>query len=345
MKAIVIREHGDTGVLKIEDMEKPVPGPGEVCVKVHAVSLNHLDVWVRRGVPGHAFPLPLIPSSDASGVVDSVGPGVSGVEAGTQVVVAPATSCGACAACWRGDDYRCRDYHILGEGRNGTCAEYICVPAANILPKPENLTHAEASSSLLAFLTAWHMLVRRAKLGIGESVLVHAGASGVGSAAIQIAALHGARVFATAGTAEKQRLAEELGAEKTVNYKEESFSRAVKNWIGRGGVDVVFEHVGAATWEDSLRCLSWGGRLVTCGATSGHEVQLDLRKLFFKGWSLLGSSMGSRGDLAEILDLVGRGKLKPVVDRELPYTAVAEAHTLIEERSLIGKVVLLWNQE
>lgn len=340
MKAIIIREHGGVDALQIEDRPLPEPGPGEVRIRVHAVSLNHLDIWVRRGVPGHTFPLPLIPSSDASGVVDALGQGTGSLSVGQEVVVAPATSCGACRACLSGRDYQCKSYHILGESRDGVCAEYICIPFQNVIPKPANLTHPEAASSLLAFLTAWHMLVARAKVRPGERVLVHAGASGVGSAAIQIATLFGARVIATAGSQAKLELARELGAEETVNYQQNDFSKAVRAWAGREGVDIVFEHVGAATWDKSLRCLAWGGRLVTCGATTGAEVSLDLRHLFFKGWSLLGSSMGSRGELAEVLEHMARGTLRPVVDRVLPYSQVREAHELLEQRELIGKVVL-----
>ena len=344
MRAIVIEEHGGLEQLSLKELPIPEPGPGQVRVAVKAVSLNHLDVWVRRGVPGHTFPLPLIPSSDASGVIDAIGPGVTGVTEGSDVVIAPATSCGACKACWSGNDHRCRSYHILGEGCNGTSAEYICVPATNILPKPARLSHAEASASLLAFLTAWHMLVERVRIRPGESVLIHAGASGVGSAAIQIAKLFGARVFATAGTDEKVALCTRLGADEAFNYKKGSFAGAVRQWTGKKGVDAVFEHVGAATWEDSLRCLSWGGRLVTCGATSGHEVQLDLRKLFFKGWSILGSSMGSRGELATLLEHVASGDLSPVIDRILPFEKIGDAHRLLENRELIGKVVLTWEE-
>jgi len=342
MRTILIEKHGGFEQLSIKEVPIPEPGPGEVRVAVKAVSLNHLDVWVRRGVPGHHFPLPLVPSSDAAGVVDKLGEGVSGIETGMEVVIAPAVSCGACKACWSGQDHRCRSYHILGEGCDGVSAEFVCVPVTNILAKPKRLSFPEASASLLAFLTAWHMLVDRVRIKPGETVLVHAGASGVGSAAIQIANLHGARVFATAGTDEKVALCKRLGAEEAVNYREVEFHREVRNWAGRAGVDAVFEHVGAATWENSLRCLSWGGRLVTCGATSGHEVTMDLRKLFFKGWSILGSSMGSRGELATLLEHVERGTLSPVIDRILPFSRVSEAHELIEQRELVGKVVLTW---
>ena len=223
---------------------------------------------------------------------------------------------------------------------DGVAADYISVPSRYVFPKPSILSHAEAAASLLAPLTAWHMLLGRAQLRRGETVLVHAGASGVGSAAIQIAKMCGARVFATAGTDEKVAVALNLGAEEACNYTKDSFATCVREWTQKKGVDVVFEHVGAATWENSLRCLAWGGRLVTCGATSGHTVQMDLRRLFFKGWSILGSSMGTLGEFETMLHEYGRGVLRPVVDRVLPAEQIEEAHRLIEMRELLGKVVL-----
>ncbi len=340
MRCVVVREHGSFDRLSLEEREVPTPGPGEVRVRIRAVGLNHLDTWVRRGVPGHTFPLPLIPSSDACVVVDALGPGTRGAREGHAVVVLPGVSCGACEACQLGTDQLCRHYHILGESCDGTAAEYVCVPAANVAPKPAGLTVPEAASIGLVFQTAWNMLVRRAELRAGETVLVHAGLSGVGSAAIQIAKALGARVFATAGGAEKCERVEALGADLVVDYRAQDFVAEVRQATGKAGVEVVFEHVGAETFPGSLKCLARGGRLVTCGATTGGDVKLSLHALFFKSWSILGSTMGQKGDLRTILRMFEQGRFRPVLDRALPFAEVAEAHRLLEAREALGKVVL-----
>ncbi len=340
MRAIVIREHGSFESLRMEDMPEPQPQAHEVVVGLKACGLNHLDLWLRRGVPGHTFPLPLIPGSDGAGVVTGLGSAVTNVAEGDEVVVLPGVSCGTCESCLSGRDPLCRHYGLLGEHRHGTCAEFICVPAANVAPKPSNLDMAEAASVSLAFLTAWNMLRRRAELQPGETVLVQAGMSGVGSAAVQIARLTGAVVIATAGSAEKCRMVQELGAQHAINYREQDFRAEVKAITGGRGVEVVFEHVGGETFEASLRCLARGGRLVTCGATSSADVQINLRHLFFKNLSVLGNTMGGRGDLLRILRLFEQGQLRPVVDRVLPLDRAGEAHRLLEAREVVGKIVL-----
>ncbi len=340
MRAVVIAEHGAPEVLRLEDRPVPEPGPGEVRVAVRAVGLNHLDIWVRRGVPGHTFPLPLIPSSDVAGLVDAIGPGAQGLEAGDRVVLHPGVSCGTCHPCRSGNGPLCRDYGILGETRDGGAADFIVVPRANILPMPEGLDFPEAAAIPLVFLTAWHMLVSRVRLRPGQRVLIHAAGSGVSSAAIQIAAIHGARVLATAGTKEKCDLALGLGAELAVNYRETDFVEEVKGWSDRQGVDVAVDHVGADTFARTLRCLAKGGSYVTCGATSGHEMVTDFRLIFFKSLSILGSTMGGSHELLEVLRLVQAKKLRPVVDRILPLEDVAEAHRHLESRSALGKTVL-----
>ncbi len=341
MRAVVIAEHGGPEVLRFEERPVPEPGPCEVRVAVKAVGLNHLDVWVRRGVPGHDFPLPLIPSSDVAGVVDEIGPGIEGLATGDRVVLYPGVSCGTCHPCRSGNAPLCRHYGILGETRDGGAAEFIVVPRSNILPMPEGLDFPEAASIPLAFLTAWHMLVSRVSLRPGQRVLIHAAGSGVSSAAIQIAALHGARVLATAGTPEKCALAIELGAELTVNYRDTDFVDEVRRWTDRQGVDVAIDHVGADTFARTLRCLAKGGSYVTCGATSGHEMVADFRLIFFKSLSILGSTMGGSHELLEVLRLVQSEKLRPVMDRILPLDDVAEAHRHLESRSALGKTVLV----
>lgn len=340
MRAIVVREHGGLEKLELAEVDERQPGAGEARVRVRAVALNHLDVWVRRGVPGHKFPLPLIPGSEVSGVIDVVGPNAAGWSAGDEVVVAPGFSCGLCTACLSGNDPLCPKFGIYGETANGGLAETFVVPLRNLLRKPAALSFAEAAALPLDMMTAWHMLVARAGVRPGETVLVQAGGSGVGSAAIQIARLWGATVFATAGSAAKAARTRELGAHESIDTSATDFLAEVRRLTGKRGVDVVFEHVGADTFDRSLRALAKGGRLVTCGATAGAEVTINLRLVFFKLLSILGSTMGSIAELGEIFRHVEAGRLRPVVDRVLPMERVAEGHRILEAREAFGKVVL-----
>jgi NADPH:quinone reductase-like Zn-dependent oxidoreductase len=340
MKAIGFKTHGGPEVLELLDLPTPQPKAREVRVRVKAVALNHLDIWVRKGWPGLKLKLPHVLGSDIAGVVDAVGAEVTDLQTGAEVVVNPGLSCGACDKCLRGDDNLCRSYQIIGEHSAGGYAEFVCVPRQNILPKPSKLTFEEAACVPLTFLTSWTMLMRRAQLKPGETVLVHAAGSGVGSAAVQIAKLAGATVIATASSEEKLARAKALGADHLINYSTHDFLEEVKRITNRKLVDVVFEHVGASTWDKSLGCLPFGGRLVICGATSGREVKLDLNVLFYKRISLLGTTMGSKGDLFRILQLVEEGKLKPVHDRTLPLEKAAEAQGLLADRKSFGNVVL-----
>ena len=341
MKGIRIEEHGGRELLRVTDLPDPEPGPSEVRVRVRACGVNHLDVWVRKGVPGAKFPLPLILGSDIAGVVEGLGDGVSDLRDGDEVIVAPGVGCGVCRSCVGGKDHRCRAYGILGEHRDGGYADYVVAPRANILPKPTTVSFAQGASLGIPMLTAWHMLVDRAEIRPGETVLVRAAGSGVGSAAIQIAKLWGARIIATASTRAKLEQAESLGADHLLNDREEDVVKEVRRLTDGLGVEIVFEHVGEATWDTSLRCMGWHGRLVTCGATTGANVRVDLRHLFYKSLSVLGSTMGSKGELHDILRHVEHGALHPVVTRELPLTDCAEAHRLLEEREIFGKVVLI----
>ena len=341
MRCCVVREHGGYENILIEERPVPEPGPGQVRIAVKAVALNHLDLWVRRGVPGHPFPLPMILGCDFCGVVDALGPGVTSAKVGDEVAVAPGFSCGTCRRCLAGDDQLCPKYGIYGETTDGGCADYAVVSAANVLPRPANLSWAETAAYPLAFLTAWHMLVARCNVQPGETVLVHAAGSGVGSAAVQIAKMWGARVIATAGSQSKLDLATDLGADHVVNYRETDFAKEVRRITNKRGAEIVFEHTGEATFPGSVKSLAWGGRLVTCGATSGFEGRFDLRMLFFKSLSFLGSTMGSRSELHTITDHVAAGRLRPVVDRTLPLTEVREAHRVLEDREQFGKIVLL----
>lgn len=339
MQAIIVREHG--GGERLERTHLPEPDVGDgIVVQLHNISLNHLDIWVRRGVPGHRFPLPLIPCSEGSGTVLSVPPGVTRFAPGDEVIVVPGASCGECDRCVAGEDNLCISYGIRGEASDGTCRERILLPSRGLLPKPSTLSFAEASAVALDFQTAWHMMIARGALRFGETVLVQAGGSGVGSAAIQIARLHGCRVITTVGSERKGAAARDLGADEVIRYREEDVPARVREITGRRGVDLVVEHVGAATWEGSMRSLARGGRLVTCGATTGADARINLRALFFKNLSVLGSTMGTLSELRTVLALFDRGVFRPVVDRVLPVREIAEAHRLIEQREIFGKVVL-----
>jgi NADPH:quinone reductase-like Zn-dependent oxidoreductase len=337
MKAILIREHGGLDKLTMAEVPDPVPQPGQAVVRVRAVALNHLDLWLRRGVQGHTFPLPMIPGSEVTGVIEQVDD--PNWRAGDEVIVAPGYSCGHCIACLSGNDPLCRNYGLFGETISGGAAEKIAVPIRNLIRKPAALSFAEAAAFPLDMLTAWHMLIARAQLRIGETVLVHAGGSGVGSAAIQIAKLFGATVYATAGTAAKASRAQALGADATIVYTETDFLDEVRRLTGKRGVDIVFEHVGGETFERSLRALTRGGRLVTCGATTRGEATINLRLVFFKLLSILGSTMGSLAELHQIVKLVEQGRLHPVIDRVLPLAEVAEGHRVLEAREAFGKIV------
>jgi NADPH:quinone reductase-like Zn-dependent oxidoreductase len=326
--------------MNFEDRPVPEPGPREILIRVRAIGLNHLDLWVRIGVAGHVFPLPIVPGCDAAGVVARLGPGASGVAVGDEVVLAPGVSCGRCLACRAGDDPLCRSYGILGESRDGGCQEYLVVGDGGCFPKPHGLDWAQAAAVPLTFLTAWHMLKARARVQPGERVVVHAAGSGVSVAAIQIATLLGARVLTTAGSDEKCAKGLALGAEVAVNYHAADFASEVKRWTGGRGADVVVDHIGTDTFERSLRCLARGGRYVTCGATSGYELKTDFRPVFFKSLSILGSTMGGSHELATVLSHVEAGRLRPIVDRVLPFEQIASAHEYLAARQAFGKVVL-----
>jgi NADPH:quinone reductase-like Zn-dependent oxidoreductase len=339
MKAVVIREHGGPEVLRIEDVADPVPGPGEVVVRVRAVALNHLDLWVRKGVPGAPFRLPATTGADAAGEVAAVGEGCD-IALGTPVMVLPGVSCGVCALCVGGADHLCADYHILGESGPGALAEFVKVPRANVVPKPTNLSYEEAAALSLTMLTSWHMLVSRAELRGGETVLVQAAGSGVGVAGIQIAKHIGARVIATAGSEAKRQAALALGADHVIDSRDPSWPKQVKALAPRG-VDVVFEHVGGDIFEQSMRLLGRAGRLVTCGATIGIDAKINLRHVFFKSQSILGSTMGSKGEYHQLVALYAQGRFKAIIDRVLPLTEIRQAQEALESRDVFGKVVLV----
>jgi len=330
MNAIVLREHGGPEVLHAEEIPTPEPGPGEVRVRVRAVALNHLDLWVRRGGPAFKLEYPHRLGSDIVGELDD----------GKKVVVQPGLSCGKCAACLGGHDNLCRWYRILGENAQGGYAEYIVVPEANLAPYPERLDWAHAAAGILTMLTAWQMVVHKARVQPGDTVLVQGAGSGVGVAAIQIAKLYGARVIATAGSDEKVARAKALGADHGVNYATSDFVAEAKKLTDKRGVDAVIEHVGGEVFAGSIRAVRAGGRVVTCGATAGFHPAIDLRHIFFRQVEVLGSTMGSKADLLAVLGHVAAGRLEPVVHEVLPLARAADGHRILEERRAFGKVVL-----
>ena len=299
MKVVRFHEHGGLGVLRHEEIPDSEPGPGEVLVRVRACALNHLDLWQRRGIPGVL--LPHCPGSDVAGEVVRSEP--HGVAEGQRVLVQPGISCGRCVACLGGEDNLCRSYGLVGYQSEGGYAELVTVPVENIVPIPDRIGFVEAAAFPLTFLTAWHMLVTRAELRPGETVLILAAGSGVGQAAIQVARAQGARVIVTAGSEQKLARARKLGAHEGIDHYTQDIAKEVRRFTDRRGVDVVFEHVGQATWESSMKRLRRGGRLVTCGATTGPSVSIDIRHLFSRQISLVGSFMGSKGELLKAAEL------------------------------------------
>jgi len=341
MRAVIFEEHGRPDVLKLAEVRDPEIKPNEVLVEVRACALNHLDVWARGGLPGIKIPLPHILGNDVAGVVREAGELITWVNRGDEVLLQPGVSCGHCEHCLAGRDNFCEEYDIIGYGRDGGYAELVAVPGANVIPKPLNLSWEETAALPLVTLTAWHMLVTRAAIQPAENVLVHAAGSGVGSVAIQIAKLFGARVIATASSDAKLSKARELGADETINYSSDDWPKQVKRLTNGKGVDVVFEHTGAATWPGSLVSLKKGGRLVTCGATSGYDARTDLRQVFYRQLSILGSFMGSKAELLAAMKFVETGQIRSVVDRTLPLAEARRAHELMEDRAHFGKIVLV----
>jgi NADPH:quinone reductase-like Zn-dependent oxidoreductase len=341
MRAIVFERHGGPEVLELREVPEPGLQPDEVRVAVKACGINHLDLWVRRGLPGLAVEMPHILGNDIAGVAAEVGAAVRHVTPGERVLVLPTLSCGACPACQAGDDNLCRRHDVLGRRRNGGYAERVAVPGANCLPCPGNLTWEQAAAVPLVFLTAWHMLVGRARVRPGEDVLVVGASGGVGSAAVQVAKLRGARVIATAGSPERAERAHGLGADEVLDHSGGDVAARVRDLTGKKGVEVAIEHVGGRMFEQAVAALARDGRLVTCGATIGNEIGLDLNLLFGRHLSLLGSWMGRRDELVEVLEHIGAGRLRPVVDTVLPLAEARRAHERIEARQMFGKVVLV----
>ncbi len=340
MKAAYLSRHGGPEVLEIGTLTNLSPKAGEVVVNVKYSGLNHLDIWIRKGLPHLKHQYPHILGADAAGIVDKVGEGVSHWKPGDEVVVHPGISCGECERCKTGWETLClKGYGILGETTQGTNAEQVSVPAANLFAKPKSLSFAEAAAAPLVFTTAWQMVVRRGQIRSGDVLLVHSVGSGVGMAACQIAALHGAEVIATAGSDDKLEHAKKLGARHFINYRKQDLLAEVKK-ISRKGVDAVIDHLGQDYWEANLKAARWGGKIILCGATSGFDASMDLRQVFFRQLEILGSTMGPKSDFPAILSHLGSGRLKAVVGLELPLAEVRRAHEALEARQVFGKAVL-----
>jgi NADPH:quinone reductase-like Zn-dependent oxidoreductase len=338
MKAVRIHPFGGPEVLTYEDVPDPQPRKDQVLVRVKACSLNHLDIWVRKGLPG--VKLPHILGSDVAGEIAEIGEYVTGLTVGQRVLVAPIHFCGHCVKCLAGLQNQCREFTVLGNAVDGGNCELIAVPAANIISIPDSLDFNQAASVPLVFVTAWHMLVGLAAIRPGLTVLILGASSGVGIAAIQIAKMFHCRVITTAGDETKLEKGRALGADYGINHYQQKISDEVRKITNKEGVDIVVEHVGLATWDESIRSLKNGGKLVTCGATTGPAVGLDLRHLFARQLQILGSYMGTMGELREVLGHVFSGRLKPVVDRIFPLKDLRTAHEYLEKSQMFGKVIV-----
>jgi NADPH:quinone reductase-like Zn-dependent oxidoreductase len=341
MKAAFFRQNGGPEVVEYGDFPEPKVGPSDVLVRVRAAALNHLDLFVRKGLPSGKLPMPHISGCEGAGDVVRTGACASGFKEGDAVLITPAWSCNQCEFCLNHQPSMCLNYGILGVRRNGCFAEYVTAPAEALYPLPRGLSYEQAATIPLVFLTAWHMLIARAALRAGEDVLIQAGGSGVGIAGIQVAKLLGARVFCTASTQAKLDHARELGADILINYSEKNFAEEIRSITAKRGVDVVFEHTGGANFEKSIACLARNGRLVMCGATSGPEAQIDLRQIFGRQISIIGSYMGSKRDLQEVLRFVNEGKLKPVIDSVFPLSELRAAEEKMQDRNVFGKIVVV----
>jgi len=340
MKAAIFRQHGGPEVIEIADVPKPKPGPKEAVIAVRAAALNHLDLWARRGLPGLTLEFPHIGGSDLAGTVAELGDAVDGLELGTRVLVNPSLWCGRCEWCHRGEESLCVSYRILGEHINGGFAEYVAVPAQNVLPMPDDITFEEAAAVPLVYQTAWRGLISRGRLRPGETVLITGGSGGVSTAAIQIAKLAGAYVFAVTAGTEKVRRLEELGADVVIDREQADFSKEVWSATERRGVDLAFDAVGEAVWPDLLRALARNGRLVTYGATTGPRGQIEIRLAFWKQLQIIGSTMSSRSEFEEVMGLVFQRELEPVIDVVWSIEKARQAHERLEAGAQFGKIVL-----
>jgi len=345
MKAAVIHEHGELDCVKIDQVSKPEPADGEVVLKVHSAGLNHLDIWVRKGRPGLELAMPHIPGSDAAGVVAAAGADVKNLNIGDEVVLNPGVSCGSCEYCNRGEQSECPSFGIVGLTRPGTFAEQIAVPAQNVHIKPDHMNFDEAGTFVLSYLTAWRMLMTRAQLKPGQTVLIHGIGGGVALSALQLAKLAGAEVIVTSSSEEKLARSAQIGADHTINYKAADDVAQCARDITRGnGVDIIIDTVGAATWPIDFSAVRRGGKIVLCGVTSGAQTNTNLQMLYWNQLTILGSTMGSDEDFRQMLRAVTIAKLKPVVDSVISLDNARDAMSRMEAGEQFGKIVLRVSQ-
>lgn len=344
MKAIVFENHGGLEAIQYKDVPEPVIKPSEALIRIKATALNYNDIWARQGLPGMEFILPHTPGSDAAGVVEAVGSEVNNVKVGDEVVVNASFSCGNCYYCVNGEPMFCENFKIWGFQTGplrGGEAEYAAVPARNLVLKPRNLTWEEAGSIPMVLVTSWRMLVTRSRIRPGDFVLIWGAAGGIGVMAVQICKLFHARAIAVAGSDEKLELLHRLGADFVINRNKQRVLREVRKITDRRGVDIVFEHVGAATWETSIHALKWGGTIVTCGATTGFKATTDIRFLWNKQQNYIGSHSGTKAELEEAMQFVEAGLIRPVVKDVFPLSETARGHQILESGEVMGKVVLV----
>jgi len=345
MQAVLFREHGDRSVIDYGDVPDPDPGDDEVLIDVKAGALNYIDIWARSGLPGLDLEMPHIPGGDGAGEVLDVGEDVTRFEPGDRVALTAGVWCGDCEFCRHGEESMCVRFHIIGEHTPGIHSELAAMPEDNLVHVPEGVDWETAAAAPLVFQTAWRMLIDRAELREGETVLVLGASGGVGHAAVQIAEHAGARVLATASTEEKREYARDIGADETIDYTSVDFANEVRELTDGRGVDVVVDHVGGETWDSSLKSLRKGGRLVTCGATAGFSPETNLRRVFWNQLEMIGSTMATPGQVDDVLSLVWDGTLEPRVRDVLPMSETARAQEMIEEREGFGKVVVVPDSE
>ncbi len=340
MKAVFITEHGSIDKLNYGDLKKPQISPGEVLIKLKAASLNHLDIWTREGIPGTKVEFPHILGSDGAGIIEQTGSEVKNVKIGDKVLLNPGISCGTCEQCNSGEHSQCSTFHLLGEHVNGTFAEFAKAPFENVHLIPDRLSFEEAAAFPLVFLTAWRMLVTKARILPGETILILGIGGGVSSAALQIAKQIGARVIVTSGDNEKIQKAKQIGAEEGINYNDTDFVKEVRRITNKKGVDVVLDSIGAATWTKSLACLTKGGRLITCGATTGPNPQADIIRIFWNQISIFGSTMGNRKEFLQVLSFFNVNRIKPIIDSVYQLNNFKDAHAKMEGKKQFGKIVI-----
>jgi NADPH:quinone reductase-like Zn-dependent oxidoreductase len=341
MKALTLTAVGGREHLRVQELPEPaLNASGDVLIRTHAVALNRLDLFVAEGLPGVNYSFPHVVGSDGAGTVVEVGPAVTGLETGDRVMINPAISCGTCPRCLQGEESLCGQFQVLGEHRAGTAAEYLVLPAENLARVPATMPWAEAAAFSLATLTAWRMLTTRGRLQAGETILIWGIGGGVSMAALQIARLLGARTIVTSGTDAKLEIARSLGADATFNHRRTDVAAEVRSFTNGLGADVIVDSIGEQSWRQSLRALRRGGRLLICGATTGPDISLDLRRLFWHQWSILGSTMGSHREYAEIVRLAGEGKLWPVIDSVVPWDQALAAIERLARGEQAGKLVI-----